>query len=303
MISSGDVEYQPNVTDETMRAGVPLKAYRLTSSILMLTAGDAADNSEIFQRLFHIIGARIVQEPHNWWNVGDVAQLYVESYDQIRARRAASAALRPLGLNPNSFIERQSEMADSFIKRISDDLTTYTMPKVEAIICGIDRTGCHLYRINNFTDLGDCIASCEDTIGFAAIGSGAHHAESQLMAAGHHRASAIPETIFLIYLAKKRAEIAPGVGPDTDMWTMGPQLGSLQPMLRDVINNLDGIYERHLDAERAAMTAARQQAEEYVSSLTAAQTTQNQSAPEPRTESTPPADDETSAPNASSETT
>jgi hypothetical protein len=136
-------------------------------------------------------------------------------------------------------------MSDTFIENIREELTKFQMSEIETIMTGTDRSGSHIYTVHNLTSSGNCIASCEDTVGFAAIGIGSHHAESQFMLAGHHRASPVPETLFLTYLAKKRAEVAPGVGGETDMLMVGPQLGSLQNIRTDVIDGLDRIYRRH----------------------------------------------------------
>jgi hypothetical protein len=60
--------------------------------------------------------------------------------------------------------------------------------------------------------------SCHDDIGFLAIGIGSWHASSQLMQVRYSRGWQFGQAIALAYAAKKQAEIAPGVGPDTDLY-------------------------------------------------------------------------------------
>jgi hypothetical protein len=69
--------------------------------------------------------------------------------------------------------------------------------------------------------------SCNDGIGFAAIGIGARHAESQIMLNKHSWNSPSVDSALLGYIAKKRSEVAPGVGEGTDVFTIGPVVGSL----------------------------------------------------------------------------
>ncbi len=54
-----------------------------------------------------------------------------------------------------------------------------------------------------------------DRLGFHAIGSGAIHASMSLI--GHSISSALEQTLLKVYIAKKRAEVAPGVGCQTDV--------------------------------------------------------------------------------------
>ena len=57
-----------------------------------------------------------------------------------------------------------------------------------------------------------------DGVGFVAAGSGQWHAESQFMFSRYTREWDLPEALSLVYAAKKRAEVAPGVGKlETDL--------------------------------------------------------------------------------------
>jgi hypothetical protein len=283
MITTGDIEYEPLLTEQTPVRTSTLKVIHLSNSIAVMTAGDVSIHSEIIQNLTKTVGARITQDPSNWWNLGEVTQIYVRYYDDLRRRRAESAILSPLGLSNETFIDRQSGMSSEFIQTITHQLTTFDMPIVEAIITGVDREGSHIYVLNNYNRNRSCLVSCADIIGFAAIGSGSHHAESSFMLAGHHRNSPIPDTLFLTYLAKKRAEVAPGVGAETDMIMAGTNLGSLQNLFPVFVQQIDTIYKNFHTEEQQALATARLKATEWVDSL-AAQTQQPQESPSSATE-------------------
>ena len=99
------------------------------------------------------------------------------------------------------------------------------------------------------------------------------------MLAGHHRESPIPDTLFLTYLAKKRAEVAPGVGKETDMLMAGNKLGSLQNLVQPIVQQMDAIYKDYRNQEQQALATARLKATEWVDSLSKSQPQQPQETP------------------------
>jgi hypothetical protein len=56
----------------------------------------------------------------------------------------------------------------------------------------------------------------------------------------------------LVYSAEKRAEVAPGVGEDTDMIVIGPQLGQMNRINETILANLDSIYNEEQDRVKEA---------------------------------------------------
>jgi len=204
-----------------------------------------------------------------------VVELYRVYYNNIRLTMADQHILAPLGLNSNSFINRQKEMDSGFVRQIATELLHYEIPGIEVIFAGNDISGIHLYVANN-----DKI-TCRDNVGFAAIGVGYWHANSQMMFAGHTRRKSFPETLLLVYSAKKRAEVAPGVGQATDMFAIGPTLGSYVEIGDHVIANLERIYQIEQKREQRAARRAKESVEEYVQALTATKPAEEQAPPLP----------------------
>jgi hypothetical protein len=112
------------------------------------------------------------------------------------------------------------------------DLINFEIPYTSVIFAGVEPLGAHIY-------IDDGNVRCNDVIGFAAVGIGARHAESQFMLARHAYNSPLVDTALLTYIAKKRSEIAPGGGEATDMFTAGPQLGSLVLLQPELIAGFD----------------------------------------------------------------
>jgi hypothetical protein len=253
MLTSVDIQFEPSSGRKT---------YWLTSSMFMMTAGDASLQAEIALMVIQEMMDRISKEPNNWWKVSEAADLYVKYYNFIRNKRAENAVLSPLNLNGQSFLANQGTMSGELVERLARELLNFEMPNVSTIFAGVDPTGCHIYTVHNNE------ANCEDSVGFAAIGIGSRHASSQFMFARHAWNAPFPETLMLTYYAKRKAEVAPGVGLGTDMIMVGPILGSLIPIGDHVIKKLDEEYARIIRSETSAFTRAKGKMRTYVEELT-----------------------------------
>jgi hypothetical protein len=252
MLTAGDIEFQPPRS----------KILRLTPAIAVMAAtGDTPLHTEIMHRVWRDVYKKIEEDPGEWWRVGDVAELYRYHYDAERVRRAESSVLAPLGLTTDSFIERQEEMQEDFLRKVGDRLLGYELDELEVIICGLDSEGAHIYLIDNGK------VSCHDDIGFAAIGAGGRHAASQLMFAGHTRLNSVATSMLLVYSAKKRAEVAPGVGEITDMFSLGPGLGFSTPVAPIHMLKLEAEFKAVRKAEERAASKALARMEGYVEDL------------------------------------
>lgn len=266
MLTAGNIQFEP----------FQAKTSKLTNSIVLLFAGESALQMEIMLDVQTIVNARVQKHPTTWIRVRDVAELYRKYYNKARNRRTETAILTPLGLDHRTFISKQSQLDPAFVKQIGSELLNYEMPLISTIVCGVDSTGARLYVIDNSSHNLD--VTCLDSIGFAAIGTGYAHAESQFMFAGHTRYRAFSETLLLVYSAKKRAEVAPGVGQATDMFMIGPGLGSCADIGIHVLAELAVNYGETQDAIREATNRGRERSQNYVNQLIADATPQDQKA-------------------------
>jgi hypothetical protein len=158
------------------------------------------------------------------------------------------------------------------------------MPSVATIVAGSDPHGEHIYVVTD----GD--VECLDAVGFAAIGIGRWHANSQFMFAGHDRSKPIPETLLLTYPAKRRAEVSPGVGAGTDMFTIGSRLGSYVRINPQVVTDLEAIYQHIRNTSQEAIEKGNQEVRTYVEDLSRTATTDQQEATSTVGGGTPSAD-------------
>jgi len=286
MMTSGDIEFEPDFQslsipplppglNETYTANQ--KIFPFTSSTAVMTAGDAGLQMEIMNEINDTLTTTPKTNPGEWWTVKQFVELYLKFYQKAKSRYAQAAVFDPFMLTHDTFIERQHQMTKDFIEEITNRINRFEANfraehGVETIVAGVDRFRDmfvpHIYSI--FRSLNGDSVTCCDSIGFSAIGIGLRHAESQFMLAGHSRHSPFPETLFLTYLAKKRAEAAPGVGEDTDMFVIGPGPGqfSMLDRIKDFdFGKIDKIYQKAHDAEKATFQTAKTEMKEHIKEL------------------------------------
>jgi hypothetical protein len=183
------------------------KLDRLSSSVVGLTAGDAL----IVTELFGLCRDKIqeLQSPR----VARVADVVKDQFIALRKRQVEELYLRPRGLTLKEFYR------DGLINRLPDQLA-FTLDNdmsklglnLDVIIAGVDETGAHIYGVDDPGAL-----RCYDRMGFHGVGSGLTHALLTLAANQHCQERSLNETVFLVYESKKKAELAPGVGPETEI--------------------------------------------------------------------------------------
>ncbi len=238
------------------------KVYRFTTSIVGMFSGEDIS----FQRLVHDrikarIDAKIKENPLRWLTVEEVAYLYQDCYNEARRHAAEQAVLVPFGLTVDEFVKVGASMNPRLAEQLAAELRAYRVPVIAALIIGMDQIGnspvsnAHIYKFENWNGRDGTI-SCEDAVGFAAIGSGGVHAESQLMRAAYGPSRDEPTAILLTYLAKKRGEAAPGVGAQTDsiIWSHRPEApGFAAPIIDEATAKLDGAWRGIDRSEKQAL--------------------------------------------------
>ena len=251
MLTAGDIQFQPQQP----------KLLPITTSVVTQIAGDASIQADIISLVIADVKQRVEAKPTEWLNVRDVAGLYCHYYDELRLARTEHAILAPLGLDRNTWLTKQNGMDPTLVKNIATELMNYEFPLTAAIFSGVDNSRAHIYVARGG------VLTCQDIVGFAAIGAGEWHANSQLMFAGHTRHKSLPETLLSVYSAKKRAEVAPGVGEATDMFTIGPLLGSFMQLLPVMLDSVDAIYKNEQKRHFEANGTAKNEAGQYVNEL------------------------------------
>lgn len=262
MLTAGDSEFEPD----------QLKMWIFSPAILALVAGDATLQSEIFKRVDIEVRRWINNDPKTWVNVKDAATLYCNKYRELLREHAEADILSPMGMTIEDFLKRQGEMRAEFVNSIAEKLTEYEFPSLlETIFIGTDNDGPlgakgeRLIYAQIYATEKDKLANLS-TVGFAAIGSGKVHAESQFMFSGHSPRKPFSDTVLLTYAAKKRAEVAPGVGKVTDIVVIGP--GMTTTKVEDPhVEKLDRIYQKSRAGASKAVERAKLETANFIAEV------------------------------------
>ena len=226
MITSGDVQYEP----------AKVKVAQVTPTCLTLVAGDLGYHSKAIKDLFKQVNYNSTTSPET------IAQIYGQAIQAIKRKEAEDLYLAPLGLNTDTFIAQQKEMSDSFVATLREQLQNHRGAETEAIIVGpeIVREH-HVMRIFEVDTHG--LVTCHDDVAFAAVGSGSWHARSRLMQYGYVNTITLAPALAAAYAGKKAAEVAPGVGKETDIMLV--LRDHTEHLRTELAEELPRIYQRY----------------------------------------------------------
>jgi hypothetical protein len=217
-ITAGDVEYEPpqfKVSFQGKRA-------------IILIAGDYPTHSAALQQTQRTIARASEEDP------ATVAEIYASSLRSLKFKHACDIYLSPLGLKSDIFTSK-SDIPNDLLVSLANQVQSYAGQPTEAIVVAGDDADTHLYLVDS-----DSKVTCQDDVGFVAIGIGAWHAKSLLMQAKYFNRTNFAMALSLAHSAKKRAEIAPGVGKSTDMFIVNRT--GWAPVAPELLSLVDGSY-------------------------------------------------------------
>ena len=190
MITFGDSEFEQDV----------MKIVPITSSCALLSSGSALTKVDLIRD--------VKNDLHDLLNpnVGQVVASLKKKYVERRCRRAEELHLQPLGLDLEQFVKNQGKLADGLASRLTREIENESLG-VWFLVAGVDSEGGHLYLVK---DPG--VSHCYDVVGFLTTGSGEHHADISFIRASYSPSVSLKRAVFLVYQAKRDAEMAPGVG-------------------------------------------------------------------------------------------
>jgi len=226
MITAVDFEYERPQS----------KISRITPYIVALTAGDDAIQATVLNRTESHFNKEMAGDPR-FFPVEEIADIYSKNLVAHLKQTIERTILEPVGLNWKSYLSSYPDKAPIWFeerkKKVWGDIDP---PITKTIIAGVDEDGAHIFVID-----GEGSITCQDRAGFAAVGIGEWHAESQFMFEKHSPSKPYPDTLFLTYVAKRRAEVAPGVGKDTDLCVISLKGGYVE--LSEELVAFNKVYE------------------------------------------------------------
>lgn len=194
----------------------------VASNALVLTAGTIHEPELITNTQAEIKGKGSLIE---------IAESLAKNYRQIRRKRVEHEILQEMGiLSFDDFYNKQSSLHEHIILGLSGKIGKYDLG-VHLLLAGADEKA-HLYRIGEPGTYRSF-----DELGFCCIGSGDRHAEPVFAFYGFSPKLSIKEALTIAFEAKKRSEMAGGVGKETDAWIIEKE--NLYEIDQETINQLE----------------------------------------------------------------
>lgn len=260
MITAGDVEFeQPQP-----------KIWKQGPYAIAMLYGDTAAQAQVSLATESEVMSEGITD------IGEIASRYSDNLMAYVQRSAEAAVLNPLQLTTQKFLSESKAMHPDLVSRLTQQLQDHYINSGMyrtlggAIITGADTRGCHLYRVEH-----GGMPTQLDGVGFVAAGSGQWHAESQFMFSRYTREWDLPEALSLVYAAKKRAEVAPGVGKlETDLVVIFSHPPNTVHFTSDspLVKELENIYSKGREKRDEATDWQHHEVRKFVENIAKPQT-------------------------------
>ncbi len=227
MISTGDM----TLTFEHPR----MKAERLSDKAFVLTAGTVHEPDLLRQ-------AR--EEAKGKDRILDIAEVLNVIYQDTREKHIVDEVIRPkTGLKSfDEWRKAQKGLHDHLVMTLNEEIANYGLG-LTLMLVGFDDEG-HLIRIN---DPGTYRSY--DTLSYCCLGMGTRHSDNTFAWYRYSRLFSLNDALYIAFEAKKKAEMAGGVGSSTDILIIDKR-GALE-VAAETIENLEAIYnDRESRSER-----------------------------------------------------
>ena len=175
----------------------------------------------------------------------DIAEILKVKFQDLRDKHIVDEVIRPqTGLR--SFPEWRSEqriLSDLLVANINDQIANYRLG-LDMLLVGIDDEA-HLIRIS---DPG--AYRSYDSLSYCCIGMGDRHADNVFAWYRYMRELSRNEALYIAFEAKKKAELAGGVGQSTDVLIIN--VDGIRKVEESTVQDLEEIYEsREAQGDRA----------------------------------------------------
>ena len=205
-----------------------MKAIEISSHAVILTAGTAHQPDLIREA---------TKESQGKENILDIANVLKNIYQRYREESVIDLILIPeLGMHSfKEWLDKQKDLHDHIVMRIADAISKRGLGLM-LILAGIDEEG-HLLKIH---DPGQYTSF--DNLSYCCAGIGTGHADAVFAFHRYTRTYPLNDAIYIAFEAKKRAEMAGGVGNHTDILVIEKENG-VQKVTEKVIIELEEIYD------------------------------------------------------------
>lgn len=204
------------------------KIEKLFDNCVALTAGQATLHQQIFRGCKTDIRDTTPL-------INDVVLKLRDQYKNARKELMNDSIFATRGITIDYFYEMQDKIHESTIFELNNRMDAFIFP-LDIIVAGVDDSSSHIYIITN-----PGIVVPLDAIGFACVGTGTRHAEVTFAYRKFSTSIDTKRALYISYEAKKRAEMAGGVGQRTDIAIISKKDGC-KILSDNILDELEEIY-------------------------------------------------------------
>jgi 20S proteasome alpha/beta subunit len=216
------------------------KMVQLTERAILAVAGNTLDGMRIANEASAAMAASGTS------TAAAMASDLGDRYKQARLSRAEQFVLGVRGLSLQAYYQMHQGLNGQVVMLLDNQLAQFDLG-VDLLLAAVDDTGAHIHTNGN-PGGGN---SNHDPIGYAAIGSGAIHVVPAMAGFTHSGDASYDQTLFHVYAAKRRAQVAPGVGTKTEMAVLTK--GGIKHLSRDELKRLGDIYDEFMSVTDAEL--------------------------------------------------
>lgn len=179
--------------------------------------------------------------------VRDIAEVFVGLYQELRTKRIEDEILKArIGIKSFSeYHQKQQMLHESVILETNHLISEFDLG-LDLILVGVDDRA-HVSHIDNPGRWHSW-----DNLGYCTVGMGDRHAENVFAWYKHSSNVPVSEALYIAFEAKKKAEMAGGVGPTTDAIIVKDD--GVHLVKDETLKVLQGIYdEREYGEERKTL--------------------------------------------------
>ncbi len=206
------------------------KVELLTETCVIMSSGDALVAFELIDSFRRDSGGAR--------SIGDIANRFYSLLSELSIRRAEQQILLPRGLTWERYRADGNSLNPQLYMLLDHELSGFHL-ETDFLVVGIDERGGHVISL-----IFPGTVQHFDKIGFGAVGSGIPHATTALCLDGQTGKRKIAETLYGVYMAKRKAESAPGVGKETDLGVITKQ--GIWFLESEQIKELESLYSKTL---------------------------------------------------------
>lgn len=165
----------------------------------------------------------------------NIAEVLKQVYQNIRESHVVDEILKPrLGIGSfQEWREAQKTLFEGIVADVDQDIQRYGLG-LTLLLAGVDEEA-HLIRVS---DPGRYRSY--DNLSYCCIGMGNRHADNVFAWYRYSRAFSLNDAIYIAFEAKKRAEMAGGVGQSTDIVIIDRK--GIKKVSPDTVSYLEVIY-------------------------------------------------------------